>query len=192
MLSLDFPGSRKLVAAIDAAVGMDCDRALTDCLRNALCCLIRDDEVRLPECVYHAGTDHYLRRELYTSDEFGYNVVAMTWGPNQGTPIHDHDGLWCVEGVWDGQLEITQYDLRERDHDRCRFTAVGTLQAGAGSAGSLIPPHEYHSIRNPSGDAVAVSLHIYKRAMTCCSVFAPVGEDWYRRDLKSLALDSAA
>ena len=192
MLTLDFPGSRKLIDAIDDAVGKDCDRALTDCLRNALCCLIRDDEVRLPDCVYHAGSDHYLRRELYTSDVHGYNVVAMTWGPGQGTPIHDHDGLWCVEGVWDGQLEITQYDLRERDDQRCRFTPVGTLQAGAGSAGSLIPPHEYHSIRNPSDDAVAVSLHIYKRAMTCCSVFAPVGEEWYRRDVKSLALDSAA
>jgi predicted metal-dependent enzyme (double-stranded beta helix superfamily) len=192
MLTLDFPGSRKLIAAIDDAVGKDCDRALTDCLRNALCCLIRDDDVRLPDCVYHAGTDHYLRREIYTSEAHGYNVVAMTWGPGQGTPIHDHSGLWCVEGVWDGQLEITQYDLRERADDRCRFTAVGTLQAGAGSAGSLIPPHEYHSIRNPSDDAVAVSLHIYKRAMTCCSVFVPLGEEWYRRDMKSLALDSAA
>lgn len=192
MLTLDFPGSAKLIAAIDDAVGKDCDRALTDCLRNALCGLIRDHEVRLPDCVYHAGTDHYLRREIYTSDKHGYNVVAMTWGPGQGTPVHDHSGLWCVEGVWNGQLEITQYDLRERTDDRCRFTAVGTLQAGAGSAGSLIPPHEYHSIRNPSDDAVAVSLHIYKRAMTCCSVFVPLGEEWYRRDMKSLALDSAA
>jgi predicted metal-dependent enzyme (double-stranded beta helix superfamily) len=192
MLTMDFPGSRKLIAAIDAAVGKGCDRELTDCLRNALCCLIRDEEVRLPGCVYHAGTDHYMRREIYTSDAYGYNVVAMTWAPGQGTPVHDHDGLWCVEGVWDGQLEITQYDLRERDHDRYRFVPASTLQAGAGSAGSLIPPREYHSIRNPSADAVAVSIHIYKRAMTSCSVFAPLADEWYRRDVKSLSLDAAA
>ena len=78
----------------------------------------------------------------------GYSVVAMTWGPGQGTPIHDHCGLWCVEGVWDGQLEITQYELLERDGERFRFRAAGGMQAGPGSAGSLIPPHEYHTIRN--------------------------------------------
>ena len=77
----------------------------------------------------------------------------MTWGPGQGTPVHDHSGLWCVEGVWDGQLEITQYELLERDGERFRFRAAGGMHAGPGSAGSLIPPHEYHTIRNASPDA---------------------------------------
>ncbi len=192
-MTLDFAGSEKFVAAIDAAVDRDCDRALTDALRNTLCKLIRDKDVCLPDCVYQACPDHYARRELYTSARHGYNVVAMTWGPGQGTSIHDHDGLWCVEGVWDGQLEIVQYDMRERNTEGCyHFIPVATLQAGTGSAGSLIPPHEYHSIRNPSEDAVAVSLHIYKRAMTCCSVFTAMGQDWYRPTVKSLALDNAA
>jgi 3-mercaptopropionate dioxygenase len=189
MLALDFPGAKKFVAAVDAAVAAPDVHTLTDELRGALCRLIRDGEVRLPPCCYEAQPDHYARRELYRSDALGYSVIAMTWGPGQGTLIHDHSGMWCVEGVWHGSLEITQYELLEQENERFRFQAVGSMQAGAGSAGSLIPPHEYHTIRNPSDDGVAVSLHIYKGAMTCCSVFQPLGQQWFERGLRQLCLD---
>ena len=189
---LDFPGHDKLVQAIDAAVANGDQHAITAALRNTLCMLIRDRDVRLPDCVHEPISDHYARRELYRSPAHGYSVVAMTWGPGQGTPIHDHCGLWCVEGVWDGQLEITQYELLERDGERFRFRAAGGIHAGPGSAGSLIPPHEYHSIRNASSDAIAISLHIYKAPMECCSMFLPQSDEWFVRAPKPLATDEAA
>ena len=189
---IDFPGHDKLVGAIDAAVCTGDEHAITAALRNTLCALIRDRDVQLPACVHDPIDDHYARRELYRSREHGYSVVAMTWGPGQGTPIHDHCGLWCVEGVWDGRLEITQYELLERDGERFRFRAAGGMQAGPGSAGSLIPPHEYHSIRNADPDAVAVSLHIYKAPMGCCSMFVPQGDEWFARAPKELPTDEAA
>lgn len=189
MFALDFPGSRRLVDAVDAAVCRDCTTEITDQLRQALCRLIRDPEVRLPDCVFEPVTDHYARRELYCSDEHGYSIVAMTWGPGQGTPIHDHAGMWCVEGVWSGSLEITPYELIEERDRRFRFESRGTMNAGAGSAGSLIPPHEYHTIRNPSDDTIAVSLHIYRGTMISCSVFNPLDSCWYERDQRQLSLD---
>ena len=190
--AFDFPGHAKLVQALDAAVEAGDQHAITAALRNTLCALIRDHDVQLPDCVHEPIVDHYARRELYRSPRHGYSVVAMTWGPGQGTPVHDHSGLWCVEGVWDGQLEITQYELLERDGERFRFRAAGGMQAGPGSAGSLIPPHEYHSIRNASSDAVAISLHIYKAPMECCSMFLPQDGEWYARAPKALAVDEAA
>ena len=190
MLTLDFPGCRDLIDAIDAAVAKPTTRDLTDSLRKSLCRLIQSGAVTLPACVYEANAEHYARRELYRSDEHGYCVVAMTWGPGQGTPIHDHDGMWCVEGVWNGALEITQYELVDHDAQNYCFQPVGSMQAGAGSAGSLIPPHEYHTIRNPSDSAVTVSLHVYSGAMTRCAVFQPLPEDrWYARDVRTLGLD---
>lgn len=189
---LDFPGHDKLVAAIDAAVGSGDQHAVTAALRSVLCDLIRDREVRLPECVHEPVADHYARRELYRSPQHGYSVVAMTWGPGQGTPIHDHCGLWCVEGVWDGKLEITQYELLEQDGERFRFRAAGGVHAGPGSAGSLIPPHEYHAIRNASADAIAISLHIYKAPMESCAMFVPQDGEWYQRAAKALPRDEAA
>ncbi len=189
---VDFPGHDKLVARLDDAVAQGDEHAVTAALRNTLCALIRDRDVQLPACVHEAISDHYARRELYRSPEHGYSVVAMTWGPGQGTPVHDHSGLWCVEGVWDGELEIVQYELLEHDGDRYRFRAAGGMHAGPGSAGSLIPPHEYHTICNASADRVAVSLHIYKAPMECCSKFQKVSGEWYVREDAVLGVDAAA
>lgn len=189
MLALDFPGSRRLVEALDKAICRDCPTEITDQLRHSLCRLIRDPEVRLPDCVFEVTPGHYARRELYRSEEHGYSVIAMTWGPGQGTPIHDHSGMWCVEGVWHGMLEITPYELVEQRDGRFRFESRGTMNAGPGSAGSLIPPHEYHTIRNPSSEELAVTLHIYRGPMTCCSVFRPADATWFERDERQLALD---
>lgn len=191
MLSRDFPGADRFISAIDDAVRAGSTPEITDKLRNALCRMIRTQEVRLPECVYEAVGDHYARRELYQSEDLGYSVIAMTWGPGQGTSLHDHHGMWCVEGVWHGALEIVQYDLVEEAQDaRFRFRPVGSIQAGAGSAGSLIPPHEFHTIRNPADDGVAVSVHIYSGPMKCCAVFKSLGGGWYERSEKQLGLDS--
>jgi predicted metal-dependent enzyme (double-stranded beta helix superfamily) len=189
MLSLEFPGARHLVDEVDRAVSQREEAAIADALRTALCRLIRDPDVRLPDCVFQRASDHYARRELYRSDEHGYSIIAMTWGPGQGTPIHDHAGMWCVEGVWEGFLEVTPYELLETRDGRYRFESRGTMNAGPGSAGSLIPPHEYHTIRNPSDDAIAVSLHIYRGPMNACSVFQPTESGWYMRDERKLSLD---
>lgn len=186
-----FPGRDKLVNAIDAAVGAGDEHAITAALRNTLCRMIRDRDVSLPGCVFEPIEDHYARREIYRSPEHGYSVVAMTWGPGQGTPVHDHCGLWCVEGVWDGELEITQYELLQTEDGRARFRAAGGMVAGPGSAGSLIPPHEYHSIRNTSKDESAVSVHIYKAPMEECSMFVPQDGEWFTRAAKSLEIDGA-
>ncbi|MEO6249681.1 MAG: cysteine dioxygenase, partial [Luteimonas sp.] len=91
-----FPGHDKLVQALDTDVERGDQHAITSALRNTLCAMIRDRDVQLPDCVHDPIVDHYARRELYRSQRHGYSVVAMTWGPGQGTPVHDHSGLWCV------------------------------------------------------------------------------------------------
>lgn len=189
---IPFPGRQRLVAGIDQALAAGDCHAVTAALRNVLCGLIRDPAVRLPDCVHAPIEDHYARRELYRSPRHGYSVVAMTWGPGQGTPIHDHAGCWCVEGVWRGELEITQFELLGRDGDRFRFRSAGGMQAGPGSAGSLIPPHEYHTIRNTDPRAIAVSLHVYERPLEQCSRFEEAGGEWYLRVDNALRTDAAA
>ena len=191
MLTMEFKGCSSLVDAIDRAVSWCSQSQLTDHLRRELCRVMREHEVELPACCFESVPDHYARRELYRSERHGYSVICMTWGPGQGTPIHDHSGMWCVEGVWRGALEITQYELLETAGERFRFQPVGSMQAGTGSAGSLIPPHEYHTIRNPSDRDIAVSLHIYKGSMRCCSVFKPLDDQWFERGVRQLGLDEA-
>ena len=97
--------------------------------------------------------------------------------------------MWCVEGVWSGTIEVVQYELREHEGQDFRFEEVATMRTGRGSAGSLIPPHEYHTIRNPN-DEVAVSVHIYRGEMNRCSVFLPKSEGWYQQQERELCCDA--
>lgn len=189
MATTPFPGRDQLIQTLDDAVACGKLPAITDHLRTGLCQLIRSDGIRLPPSVFQTVGDHYGRRLLYRSKQFGYAVIAMTWGPGQGAPIHDHAGMWCVEGVWQGDLEITQYEKLEEDGERFRMRPAGTIQAGEGSAGSLIPPHEYHTIRNPSDSQTCVSVHVYAGPMTECSTFTPLDNDWYQRQHQALSLD---
>lgn len=189
MLAIDFHGSSELIQAIEAAVTHADDGAVTASLRDALSHLLREQRMTMPACVFDCQADSYARRELYRSKTGGVCVVAMTWAPGQGTPIHDHQGLWCVEGISHGALEITSYELLEARDDLYRLESRGCMIAGPGSAGSLIPPHEYHCIRNPSSDTVAISLHIYERPLDACAIFTLTGEDWYLRSERQLSLE---
>jgi len=65
------------------------------------------------------------------------------------------------------------------------------MRAGIGSAGSLIPPHEHHTIRNPRTNESAVTIHIYSGEMNSCALFRPISDDWHIRERCELQLDAA-
>ena len=186
-----FRGRDRLIAALDAATSLADTQAITSALKQALCAAISDPGIELPGCVHHPVAGRYARRELYRSEQLGYSVIAMCWGPGQGTPLHDHSAMWCVEGVWRGELIVTPYALLERQDKRCRFAAQKRLYGERGSAGSLIPPHEYHTLRNASDTEIAVSLHVYQAPMERSTVFDPLEDGWYQSRVHVLDTDAA-
>lgn len=187
---LDFCGRARLIALLDEAVQAGDAAAVTAAIKRGLIELMRSGDLELPPVCRETCADHYRRRELYRSERYGYSVIAMSWAPSQGTGVHDHAGLWCVEGVCAGCLQVQQYDLGARDGERYRLEHRDDHIARTGSAGALIPPFEYHRIVNTSAAESAVSLHVYERAMTTCNVFEPLGEGWFRRSARQLVLDS--
>lgn len=189
-----FTGRDRLVEAIDAAVLAPDIATAVARVEQVLSRAIADPAIVLPDCVHEPITDHYARRELYRSTRHGYSIIAMTWGPGQGTPLHDHDGLWCVEGVWRGALHITPYRLLEARGEACRFQPLPTLTGERGSAGNLIPPDEFHVLRNASDTEIAISVHVYRGPMEHCTVFVPDPEraGWYLRDSRDMQTDAPA
>lgn len=188
----DFPGRQHLLDGIDAAVENGDAAAAVIQVQRVLERAINDPRISLPPIVHAPVSDHYARRELYRSPRHGYSIIAMTWGPSQGTPLHDHDGLWCVEGVWRGQLEITPYRLLETDDGQFRFAPRECLHGCRGSAGNLIPPDEFHTLQNSSTQDIAVSVHVYERVMERSHVFAPLAgkPQWYSRECRPLTTDA--
>ena len=186
----DFQGADRLIAMLDAAVRLPTVADITAAIKQGLCGLVNNQELVLPRAVQTECGDHYARRLLYKSEQHGYSVVAMTWGPEQGTVLHDHAGMWCVEAVCSGRIKVTQYELLEQRGGQYRFERRGAVEAEVGSAGCLIPPHEYHTIANCCGENCAVSLHIYGGDMTQCHVFESRDGEWYTRATRALAYDA--
>jgi predicted metal-dependent enzyme (double-stranded beta helix superfamily) len=182
-----FAGADRLIATLDASMAARTPEGITAAVKDGLCGLIRDGAVELPAAVQVPGRDSYARRLLYRSDEHGYVVVAMAWGPGQGTPLHDHAGIWCVEAVCKGEMQVVQYELVEQEGERFRFVPQGSIQSGPGAGGALIPPFEYHTLANAVPGATSITLHVYGHDLERCAIFEADGEGWYRRRFKDLA-----
>jgi predicted metal-dependent enzyme (double-stranded beta helix superfamily) len=172
----------QLRSGVDAALreSPDIDAAM-ERIKIILHDLVENGECSLPAEFQTAPEDHYARRLLYDDRSNGTSAVVMTWGPGQATPIHDHAGVWCVECVIAGTMEVRRFDLRERDGELCRFVPSGTVTAAVGSTGALIPPFEYHVLANLS-DQPSLTLHIYGADMTECHIYKPSSTDgWHVR-----------
>jgi 3-mercaptopropionate dioxygenase len=166
-------GLAALIARLDDAVRLGEATAITRRVKHELESAMHAGSVSLPDRFHRVRADGYARRLLHRSEELGYTAVVMTWGPGQKTPLHDHAGIWCVEGVVQGRMDVTQFDLVDESGDAFRFEAKGCVHAAVGSAGCLIPPFEYHVLANAT-DTPSITLHVYGGEMTTCHVFEPI------------------
>jgi predicted metal-dependent enzyme (double-stranded beta helix superfamily) len=187
------------VAVVDPLIERLCNavrlgevNAIAEQIKNDLESFIPAEGLILPERFHQAKPDSYARRLLYQDPELGFTALVMTWGPGQRTALHDHAGIWCVEGVLEGEMEVIRYELTDEQDGVCRFEQRGSVQAAAGSAGALIPPFEHHVLANARPDRPSLTLHVYGGEMTHCDVFQPFGEDapgLYRRSSHALSYD---
>ncbi len=124
----------------------------------------------------------YARRLLHRDPAGRFSVLVMVWDRGQGTALHDHGGTWCVECVYSGQIAVTSYSIcgGRADQGIVQFKEEEVVSAGMGQAGALIPPFEYHILRQ-AGDQPAVTLHVYGGELTHCHIYEPVEGGWRRR-----------
>ncbi len=179
-----------LVDALDGAVThCTCNKSTCEAVAAALESLIGPNSNWLPPATLRPCEEHYARNLVYRDPQGRYSVIAMVWSPGQGTPVHDHGGLWVVECVYRGKIQVETFDrVREVDPKTFEFSPVSTLVAGCGESGALIPPYDYHRLNNPH-DTPTVTLHVYGGDLTECNVYKPLEANLYRRELKSLSLD---
>lgn len=187
MSSETLPCFEGLKVRLDEAVTLTDPAAVAQRVKQALQEALRCDGLPLPRHFFESRPDTYARRLLHRDSDGRYTAVVMTWGPGQGTPLHDHAGIWCVECVVEGEMEVRQYDLVAERAGAYQFTAQPCIEALRGSAGCLIPPYEYHTLANRLPDAASVTLHVYGGEMTSCHVFQPQEDGTYRRVERQLS-----
>jgi predicted metal-dependent enzyme (double-stranded beta helix superfamily) len=180
-------GLSELVARLDAAVSEPSLQAITARVKRDLEDLLGGSALNLPERFRQPRPDCYARRLLYQDPQQRYTAVVMTWGPGQGTPVHDHGGLWCVEGVVEGEMSVTQFDVQP-DGDAFRVQPIGKpVTAGVGTAGRLIPPTDYHVLANAQPSRPSVTLHVYGGNLDGCRIFVPRADGLYQQNVRALS-----
>jgi 3-mercaptopropionate dioxygenase len=181
-------GYEELIERLDRSVESGDIDAITGSVKADLENLLGRRALHLPDRFRVPRSDTYARRLLYRDPAGRYTAIVMTWGPGQQTALHDHGGLWCVEGVVEGQMTVTQYVVEADDDGLFRARQLAILQAGTGSAGSLIPPTDHHVLGNARTDAVSITLHVYGGDLDDCKVFTPVSPDGrYRESMRTLS-----
>jgi 3-mercaptopropionate dioxygenase len=144
--------------------------------------------IALPERFCEIDTEHYARRLVYEDRASGVMVLAMVWAPGQGTPLHDHAGLWGIEAVLCGEIESVPYHMFAQQNGEYYFNAQPAERLAAGSTGYLLPPFEHHVTRNVS-EEVAITLNIYGGPMPACHIFLPTGFGAYTRQRRALSFE---
>lgn len=175
----------ELIARLDEAVTAGSVGSITAAVKTALEDLLSHGGVTLPDRFRRPRPDTYARRLLHRDPRGRYTAIVMTWGPGQGTPVHDHGGLWCVEGVVEGQIAVTLYDVTT-EADWFHMMPRDTVLAGVGTAGRLIPPTDYHVIANAVADAPSLTLHVYGGDLMECHVFRPGPGGRYTAETRAL------
>lgn len=176
-----------LVERLNQAVEEPTVERITARVKADLEDLLGRSALTLPARFRQARPDAYARRLLYQDPADRFTAVVMTWGPGQGTPVHDHGGLWCVEGVVEGVMSVTQYDVRPAG-DAFQVEAIGApLTAGVGSAGRLIPPTDYHVLANALDRDTSITLHVYGGDLTGCRIFTPGTDGRHYQSVRALS-----
>jgi predicted metal-dependent enzyme (double-stranded beta helix superfamily) len=178
---------QELIRRLDEACAVRDDEGRCLRVKDVLIDIVNSGEDFIDARFLEPARERYARRLLHRDLQDRYTVLAMVWGPGQATPLHDHAGIWCVECVYRGKIEVTSYSVRGGDPEEgvVLFEKAKVVTAGIGEAGALIPPFEYHTIANVT-EAPSVTIHVYGGEMTHCHVFTPV-EGGYRREFRELA-----
>lgn len=175
----------ELIAKLDEAVKIQevsgCCYAVKDVLHD----IVATGQDFIPEEAMQPAPDKYARRLIHKDPAGKYSLLAMVWGKGQGTSLHDHAGVWCVECVYRGQIKVVSYSLQGEEGDIFNFSPETEVIAGVSDAGALIPPFDYHTIEN-AGETPAVTLHVYGGEMTWCHAFVPEGNH-YRKETRQLS-----
>ena len=165
---------------LDAVVHGESLHRVPELVKAVLIDSMQNGSLDLPAALKRPRPDTYARRLYHRDPSARYTMVVMTWGPGQKTALHDHAGIWCVECVVDGHMEVAQYDLVSEQAGAFRFEQRNCIVAGRGTAGCLIPPFEYHTLGNVA-PTPSVTLHVYGGEMDHCHIFEPVEGGWLRR-----------
>lgn len=180
-LAPTFPALGEIIKLVDEAYGLQRTEALTAHILAELPTIIGRIGADLPSEFVRVSKHGYRRLELHHSVLHGYQIMAMVWGPGQGTAIHDHNDLWGVEAVVLGELQIARYRIADVAGKALRLEPAELVELRSGDIETIDADQGLHLCRNPSNREIVVSLHVYRRPLDDFGIYVDDGDGWYGR-----------
>lgn len=99
---------------------------------------------------------YYQQHALHIDAANRFSLSSFVWGPNQGTPVHNHTIAGLV-GVLRGAELCQRYsdDGFSKIGEECRLNP-GDIDAVSPSIGDV------HTVRNAYDDRNSISIHLYR------------------------------
>jgi hypothetical protein len=119
-----------------------------------------DDAPKAAAFVSAGEDDRFRRHPLATVEATGCSALLMYWPAGHATLPHDHDGLWGIEVVIDGQLDVEEY-VKSGSAQQPTLTFARALHLGAGDAATFRGRQYVHRCRNLSNVSPTLTLHLY-------------------------------
>jgi len=168
------PGLTAVLPPIERAAAAGDVSGLAEVLsRLALAGALDDPNFYAP-----VNPERYSRRLIWRDPAGRFVIGGFTWGAGQGSPLHDHNGLWGAEVIVEGAMSETAYDLLERrPDDRYHFARGEERRAERGAINVLRPPKEYHEFCN-AAPGISRTLHVYGGDLNTSLCFRFDGEYW--------------
>jgi len=180
----------EMIRMLDDAVERQEVHGCCTAVKNTLETIVNSGEDFIPAEFLKPSPGQYSRRLLHLDPNHRYSVLVMVWDKDQGTSLHDHAGMWCVECVYRGRIKVTSYACTGIKAGLHQFHPELEVFATAGEAGALIPPFDHHVLAN-ADEQPAVTLHVYGGEMLWCDAFVPV-EGGYKMVKRELAYTAQA
>lgn len=129
------------------------------------------------------------RIRLRTHSSQAYSVLLIAWPAGYASPVHDHDGLWGIDVVLDGVLEVQGFSLPQPDAPRrspsdSRVLGVGDYLHFPGTGYA-------HRCRNLSMRQPALSLHVYGGELRRYRTFREEAHGGWRCSVEPAAAEHA-
>jgi predicted metal-dependent enzyme (double-stranded beta helix superfamily) len=139
----------------------------------------------------HAQPPRYRRQLIAAAPDGGYTMLLIAWPPGYVTPLHDHAGLWGIELVLDGALQVDEY-FSDGDGHAPTLQPHRSLLLGSGDSAVFLDPAYVHRCRNLSLQQPALSLHVYGGILDQFQSFVGVRDEQYRASPQRAVLDAVS
>lgn len=139
----------------------------SDTIGNLFQCIDWNNKPLLDPFLHHEPSKNYTRNLISTDNET-YTLLALCWNPGKYSLIHDHPCNGCWMNVCEGCIHEVRYGVNVEEDS---FEVLGESFFHEGEQTYINDSMGYHKVGNPSNNQMGISVHLYSPPFQKCQIW---------------------